>query len=128
MALGDFLFPQLELTLSTVHEFEVDVEAVSDRMSKEYQSLAARVHLNDSDMKRLKLNDGDTVSIASKTAAVIVQAFTKETLNEGIAIMPRSPWAMKLVPVPSGSLHGIAVTVKGEKKEVTPIGDLLKSP
>ena len=127
MALGDFLFPQIELILTIVHNFKVDIEAVADRMSKEYLDAAARVQLNEGDMKRLKLKDGDIVTIESKSAAVNVQAFTEEKQTEGLAVMPRSPWAMALVAVPSGKLHGLPVTVKSVKNGVTPLTDLLKT-
>ena len=120
MALGDFLFPHAELKLVIARSFEIDIEAVSDKTSKEYLGLAARVLLDDGDMKRLNLKDGDGVKIESKTASIVVQAVTNKRQSEGLAVMPYSPWAMALVDAPRDEappqMHGISVTIKGTKE------------
>ena len=125
MALGDFLFPHAELKLVIARSFETDIEAVSDKTSKEYFEMAARVQLDEGDMKRLNIKDGDVVAIESETATVMVRAYTNTRESKGLAVMPQSPWAMALVSVPEDDsppqLHGISVTVKTSKEGVTPV-------
>lgn len=129
MALGDFLFPHAELKLVIARSFETDIEAASDKTSKEYLDIAARVQLDEGDMKRLNVKDGDVVAVESKTATVLVRAFTNDRQSNGLAVMPQSPWAMALVSVPDDDsppqMHGISVTVKASKESVTPLKSLL---
>jgi len=132
MALGDFLFPHAELKLVIARSFEIDIEAISDKTSKEYFDLAARVMLDEGDMKRLNLKDGDTALVESKTANVVVRAYASRRQSKGLAVMPQSPWAMALVDVPVDDsppqMHGISVTIKGTKEPVTHLAALHESP
>ncbi|MFX0107216.1 MAG: molybdopterin dinucleotide binding domain-containing protein [Candidatus Hodarchaeota archaeon] len=132
MALGDFLFPHIELKLVIARSFEVDIEAVSDKTSKEYQDLAARVVIEEGDMKRLSLKDGASVLVTSEVSSVVVRAFSATRSSEGLAIMPPSAWSMALVPIPPENsppqLHGISVTLKGTKEKVTTLDSLFESP
>ncbi len=129
VALGDFLFPHAELKLVIARSFETDIKAVSDKTSKEYLDIAARVQLDEGDMKRLNVKDGDAVAIESKTAMVVVRAFKSTRKSTGLAVMTQSPWAMALVSVPEDDsppqMHGIPITVKASKETVTSIKSLL---
>ncbi|MFX1416070.1 MAG: molybdopterin dinucleotide binding domain-containing protein [Promethearchaeota archaeon] len=130
MSLGDFLFPQAELKLLIAHSFETDIESVRDKMSAEYLESAARVSLSIGNMKRLGLKEGEAVSVESKTGKVVVKAFPDDKLEESLAVMPRSPWALSLVAVPSDGesvqLHGIPVTVTKSNDKVTSIDSILE--
>ncbi len=130
MSLGDFLFPQAELNLVIAHSFETDIEAVRDRTSAEYQLSAARISLSTGNLKRLGLKDGDAVSVESRTGKVIVSAFPDEKLKDGLAVMPRSPWALSLVSIPPGGesvqLHGIRVVVTKSNDKVTSLDSILE--
>jgi len=130
MSLGDFLFPQAELKLVIAHSFETDIEAVRDKMSKEYLQSAARISLSTGNVKRLGLKEGDAVSVESKTGKVIVNAFPNEKLDDGLAVMPRSPWALSLVSIPPGGesvqLHGISVVVAKSNEKVTSLDSILE--
>ncbi|UCH03495.1 MAG: hypothetical protein JSW05_07805 [Candidatus Thorarchaeota archaeon] len=130
MSLGDFLFPQAELKLVIAHSFETDIEAVRNKMSTEYLESAARVSLSTGNLKRLGLKEGDSVSVESKTGKVVVKAFPDEKLEDGLAVMPRSPWALSLVAVPSDGepvqLHGIPVAVTKSSDKVTSIDSILE--
>ncbi|MFX0045681.1 MAG: molybdopterin dinucleotide binding domain-containing protein [Candidatus Hermodarchaeota archaeon] len=130
MSLGDFLFPQVELKLVIAHSFETDIEAVRNKMSTEYLESAARVSLSTGNLKRLGLKEGDAVSVESKTGKVVVKAFPDEKLEDGLAVMPRSPWALSLVAVPSDGesvqLHGIPVAVTKSSDKVTSLDSILE--
>ena len=128
MALGDFLFPQAELTLVIVHSFEADIESEKDKFSQEYLDSTAKIVLSNGDIKRLGLKEGGNVSVKSKSGSVTVRAFGDDDINEGMSTMPRGPWAMALVPVPNdGSpiqLHGIPITVVRSDGQITSLESL----
>ncbi|MHA2072433.1 MAG: molybdopterin dinucleotide binding domain-containing protein [Candidatus Thorarchaeota archaeon] len=132
MALGDFLFPHLELKLVIAHSFEVDIEAEKDKRSKEYQNLAARASFSKSDFQRLGIKEGGSVNIKSDTAQVVVSGFIDERLEDGVASMPRGPWALSMVAVPPDSsppkTHGIKVTATKTDDKVTSLDSLLEAP
>ncbi|MFW9944945.1 MAG: hypothetical protein ACFFB7_08100, partial [Candidatus Sifarchaeia archaeon] len=66
----------------------------------------------------------------SKTGKVVVSAFPDDKLEDGLAVMPRSPWALSLVAVPSDGesvqLHGISVIVTKSNDKVTPLDSILE--
>ncbi len=128
MALGDFLFPQAELTLVIVHSLETDIESEKNKFSQEYLDSAAKILLSKGDIKRLGLKEGGPVSVKSKSGSVTVRAFGDDRINDGMSTMPRGPWAMTLVPVPSdGSpiqLHGIPITVVRTDGKITSLESL----
>ncbi|MHA2141671.1 MAG: molybdopterin dinucleotide binding domain-containing protein [Candidatus Thorarchaeota archaeon] len=132
MALGDFLFPHLELKLVIAHSFEVDIEAEKDKRSKEYQDLTARASFSKTDFQRLGITEGGSVNIKSKASQVVVSGFIDERLESGLASMPHGPWALSLVEVPiDGSplkIHGIQVTVTKTNDKVTSLDSLLEVP
>jgi formylmethanofuran dehydrogenase subunit D len=132
MALGDFLFPHLELKLVIAHSFEVDIEAEKDKRSKEYQDMAARASFSKSDFQKLGIKENGSVTIKSDTAKVVVSGFIDERLEEGVTSMPRGPWAFSLVAVPAdGSppkMHGIQVTATKTDEKVTSLDSLLGAP
>ncbi|MDF1538928.1 MAG: molybdopterin dinucleotide binding domain-containing protein [Candidatus Thorarchaeota archaeon] len=123
MALGDFLFPHVELKLVIAHSFETDIASTGDKTSKEYIETAARVELHKSDLQKLGLQDGKNTNLKTKTGSVVVSAFGSDKATEGIAVMPYGPWAMALVEVPSDDsppvMHGVHVTATRSDEKVT---------
>lgn len=132
MALGDFLFPHLELKLVIAHSFEVDIEAEKDKKSKEYQDLAARASFSKSDFQKLGIKESGSVTMKSDTAQVVVSGYVDERLEDGVASMPRGPWAFSLVAVPADSsppkMHGIKITATKTDDKVTSLDSLLEAP
>ncbi|MFX1559532.1 MAG: molybdopterin dinucleotide binding domain-containing protein [Promethearchaeota archaeon] len=131
MALGDFLFPHIDLKLIVARSFEADVESAKDILSKEFLDSAARVNLSKGDLQRLSLKDGGHANIKSKAGSIVVAAYGDEKVTEGSAIVPYGPWALALISVPEdGSppqIHGVSVTVTRSDGEVTPLEQLLES-
>lgn len=132
MALGDFLFPHLELKLVIAHSFEVDIEATKDKMSAEFQDLAARAFFSKNDFQRLGIKEGGSVTIKSKVGTVVVKGYIDERLDGGIASMPRGPWAFTLVDVPKEDappqMHGILITATKTDDKVTSLDSLFEAP
>lgn len=131
MALGDFLFPHVDLKLVIARSFEADVESAKDILSKEFLDSAARVRLSKGDLQRLGLKDGGHASIKSKAGVIVLVAYGDEKVPEGSAVIPYGPWALALVSVPKDDsapqFHGVSVTVTRSDDEVTPLESLLES-
>ena len=130
MALGDFLFPHVELKLIIARSFQADVESAKDILSKEFFDSAARVRLSIGDFQRLGLKDGGHASIESKAGSVVLVAYGDEAVPEGSVVIPYGPWGLSLVAVPENGtppqLHGVSVTVTRSDDEVTPLETLLE--
>lgn len=131
MALGDFLFPHVDLKLIIARSFEADVESAKDILSKEFLDSAARLQLSKGDLQRLGLKDGGHANVKSKTGNIVLVAYGDEKVPEGSAIIPHGPWALALVAVPkddsSPQLHGVSVTVTRTDDKVTSLDALLES-
>jgi formylmethanofuran dehydrogenase subunit D len=131
MSLGDFLFPNVELKLVIVRSFKTDIEATRGTSSDKYAMETAVVHLHHSDMQKLSLKEGSTVSLKSQSGNVVVRATVDDKTPEGYAVMPQGPWALALVAIPEGksppTLHGIAVTATRSTEDITSVGLLFGS-
>ncbi len=131
MALGDFLFPHVELKLVIVRSFRTDVESARGKPSEKYASETALVRLNNNDMRRLSLKEGSTVRLKSPTGMIIIRATIDDKVPEGSAVMPHGPWALALVAVPENELpptfHGVAVIATRSKDDITSLETLFGS-
>ncbi len=124
MALRDFLYPSLELSLVLARSLTVDkIASLHGTASNAFQNVAANITLNLLDGQRLGLHEGDAVEVSSKTRQVVVQVQLDEVTPEGMAMMPPSPWAFALVTEDEVS-QGIAITVKPTKNTITPFESL----
>jgi formylmethanofuran dehydrogenase subunit D len=130
MALGDFLFPNVELELVIAHSFEADIESTKDILSKEFVEIAARVRLSNGVFKRLGLKDGGHADIRSDAGNIVLAAYGDENVPEGTAVVPYSPWALALVSAPKDDsppkYNGVKVTVMRTNEDITPLEQLLQ--
>jgi formylmethanofuran dehydrogenase subunit D len=124
LALRDFLYPSIELSLILARSFTVDkIASLHGTASDAFQNVAARILLNPRDMQRLGLSEGDAVEVSSKTKLVIVQVQLDEATPEGLGVMPPSPWVFALI-TESKITQGTTITVKPTKKTITPFDSL----
>lgn len=132
MSLGELLFPKLELKLIIARSSDTDIKATQGKDSTEYIESAARIRMNEVDLKRLNIKEGDTVSIKNKIGQVVVKAYIDEGVDSSIGVMPYSPWALVLVNVSTEiteiQLQGLSVEVTRSDEEVTSLDGLLDSP
>jgi len=129
MALGDFLFPNADLTLVIVRSFKTDVESAKGTPSQKYTTETAIVRLHNNDMRRLNVKEGTTISLKSSCGSVIVKGIVDNKTPEGNAVMPHGPWALALVAIPENDsppkLHGIKVTATRSEESITSLEELL---
>jgi len=123
MALGDFLFPHIEMKLVIARSFESDIAGAEDKLSQEYIDATAKVDLHKSDLQKLGLKDGKNANLKSSVGSIVVKAFGSEKATEGIAVMPHGPWALALVDVPVDGtppkMHGVSVSATRSDEDVT---------
>lgn len=125
MALRDFLYPHLEVTLILARALDVDeAQAGFGSLSNEYQQVAARIRISPRDAQRLNLKEGNHVMVSSDTGKVVVVAEIQSDQPEGMVVMHPAPWAFALIKamIPS---QGTEVTIKPSTEPVTPIDQLL---
>lgn len=129
MSLGDFLFPNVELKLIIARSFKTDIEVARGIPSDRYTNETAIVRLHHSDMQKLSLKEGSTVSLKSSSGSVVVKAIADDKTPEGHAVMPQGLWALALVAIPEGTSppakHGIAVIATRSTEDITSIESLL---
>jgi formylmethanofuran dehydrogenase subunit D len=129
LSLGEFLFPRLELTLVIAYSSDTEIKATRGKNSEEYTESAARIRMNESDLKRLNLKEHDTVSVKNKIGNIVVRAYIDSSINSGTALMPYSPWALALVDVASDleliQLHGIRIEVSKTDEEISSLDEIL---
>ncbi len=107
----------LRLTLLIERTHDQELASKISTCSDEYVKFCALAFLSKTDMEKLGIKDGDCIELSFMTSKVVVKAFSKEDIEEGLIIMPLSPWSMALIP-PIVSSEGhpvygrIKVTVK----------------
>ncbi|NYT01216.1 MAG: formylmethanofuran dehydrogenase [Methanosarcinales archaeon] len=102
------------------------------RYSQEYQDLSAVVRLDQLDMKRLGLKDGQRVAVEGDSGTVVVTARTSdESPHPGVALMPNSPWSNRLVPEETDEsripeFKNLKGRIVATEEKVKPISELLE--
>jgi formylmethanofuran dehydrogenase subunit D len=131
LSLGELLFPKLELKLVIARSSDTEINAAHGKTSTDYRESAARIRMNESDLKRINIKEGSRVSVGNKIGKVVVKAFINDGINSGACVMPYSPWALALVDIPSDTtvvqFHGIDVEVTKSNESVTSLDQLLDS-
>ena len=131
MSLGELLFPKLELKLVIARSSDTDIKATKGKDSAEYIESAARIRVNESDLKRLNLKESNEVLVKNKIGNVVVRAYIDDGIKPGIAVMPYGPWALALADSSSETtdtiLQGIKIEVTKSDDELTSLEELLVS-
>ncbi len=103
------------------------------KLSREYKDGVAICEMEESDMKVLGVEPGQSVRVTSKYGSVVVKATKAKESNPGIIFIPVGAWANQLIgPETYGSgmpdFKGIPVEVEAALAEpVLDLKDLLKS-
>ena len=131
MSLGELLFPKLELKLVISRSSDADIKAIQGKESTEYIDSAARIQMNEANIKRLNIKEGDTVSVKTRTGKVNVRAHINEGVDSSLGVMPYGPWALALVIINMETteiqLQGLSIEVTKSDEEITPLDALLDS-
>ncbi|WP_456472082.1 tungsten-dependent formylmethanofuran dehydrogenase subunit FwdD [Methanocaldococcus sp.] len=100
-----------------------------------YVKAAAVVYINEEDMEKLGIKEGDNVKVKSEWGEVVVKAKKAiEKNQEGMVFIPMGPWANLLVPPETDStgmphLKGypqFKVTIEKTNEKVLDMKELMK--
>ena len=94
------------------------------KTSEEYQNEVANIFLNEDDMKKLGLEEGSPVKVATESGTTVVKC-RKDDLDEGVAFMPLGPWASRVMSADTAGT-GIPQS-KGLESEITETNQKVKS-
>jgi formylmethanofuran dehydrogenase subunit D len=91
---GKFLkAPEYEITITTFRDVFQSVELETENMA-EYAEKSAVIYLGEEEMKKMNLQEGAHVKLATEMGSVVVKVKKSST---GIASMPNSPWCNALI-------------------------------
>lgn len=81
-------------------------------------------------MAEIGVKDGDKVEVSSLFGSVVVKVKADDGLEDGVAVMPMSPWSMSLIPPFMGQegfpIYGrTIVSIKPASRSITELQELL---
>jgi len=103
------------------------------KVSREYFEAVAICEMNEEDMKRLGVKDGDHVKVTTRFGSVVLIAKSLKRIgSSGIAFIPYGLWANQVMGSETDGtgmplLKGVPAEVEPTKERVSTIEDLVKS-
>jgi len=103
------------------------------KVSREYFEAVAVCEMNEEDMKRLGVKDGDHVKVTTRFGSVVLIAKSLKRIgSSGIAFIPYGLWANQVMGSETDGtgmplLKGVPAEVEPTKERVSTIEDLVKS-
>ena len=103
------------------------------KMSKEYVESVAVCEMNEEDMKRLRIKDGDRVKVTTEFGSVVLTAKKSRRIRSpGTAFVPYGPWANCIMGSDTDGtgmplLKGVPARLEPTDEEVSSIRDLINS-
>ncbi len=116
----------IEVTLVTGRSLAQGIALEKGKLSEDYLKNVAVVELDENDLRRLGISEGDTVKVKTKFGEVVVKAIKSREPHPGIAFIPMGPWA-SLVVDPSTEGSGMP-TLKGIHAEISPTKEPVMNP
>ena len=87
----------LKVTLLTGRSLSQGRSKEQGKLSDFYFQSVACCEISDEDLKKIQINPGQNVRIATEHGSVVVKAVTPtQTLNTGVVFMPYSIWATQV--------------------------------
>lgn len=105
MGFGQFLAaPEVKLRIVTYRDIFQDSAKVASLFGEDYEKLSAVIKLDQKDISKLAIKEGDTLMLKNGFGKVVVKAQGSgyERPHPGTAYMVNSPWSNTLVPEDSG--------------------------
>ena len=102
---GQFLSsPEVKLRIVTYRDAFQDAAKVESLFGEEYEKLSAVILLDQKDITKLSVKEGETVILKNSSGKVVVRAQKSgyEQPHPGIGYMVNSPWSNALVPEDAG--------------------------
>jgi len=103
------------------------------KTSKEYVESVAVCEMNEKDMEKLKIQNGDRVRVTTKFGSVVLTAKKSRRIRSpGTAFIPYGPWANHVMGSATDGtgmplLKGLSAHVESTEEKVSTIRDLIDS-
>jgi len=119
---------QFKLIIARTHNSELMSKIGS--LNNDYANSVAVVFISKSSMAEIGVKDGDKVEVSSLFGSVVVKVKADDGLEDGVAVMPMSPWSMSLIPPFMGQegfpIYGrTIVSIKPASRSITELQELL---
>ncbi len=108
----------LEVVLLTGRTRRQGVGLEAGKLSEIYFEATTQIRLDAKDIKKLKIEPGDTVEVTTEHGSIVLRAELAPRASEGIGFIPYGPWANCII---GGDTDSTGMpTMKGLKAKVTP--------
>jgi len=103
------------------------------KTSKDYMESVAICEMNEEDMKKIRIRDGDRVKVTTKFGSVVLIAKKSRRISSpGTAFIPYGPWANCITGSATDGtgmplLKGVPASVEPTDEKVLTIRDLINS-
>ncbi|MEM2341194.1 MAG: molybdopterin dinucleotide binding domain-containing protein [Candidatus Bathyarchaeia archaeon] len=121
----------MEFTLITGRTIKQGCTKEYAKLSEEYKMSVAVCEMNQDDMKKLNIKDGDNVRITTEIGSVIVKAKRSRRIRDsGIVFIPFGPWVNTILPSETEGtgmplLKGFKVKIEPTNEPISNLKDLL---
>ncbi|MGP8336769.1 MAG: molybdopterin dinucleotide binding domain-containing protein, partial [Methanosarcinaceae archaeon] len=105
MEFGAFLAtPEYKVTIVTYRDIFQSAMMEEGRFSEEYTKLSAVIKMDAADIKKLGVNERDTVVVKNDCGKIVIRVESSghDSSHKGFAYMPNSPWSNALVSADTG--------------------------
>jgi len=124
---------RLEFVILTGRTIDQGCGKEIGKTSREYVESVAICELNEKDMKRLGIKDGDRVKVTTKFGSVVLTAKKSRRIkSSGTAFIPYGPWANCIMGSDTDGtgmplLKGVSAQIEPTDMKVSTIRDLIDS-
>jgi formylmethanofuran dehydrogenase subunit D len=124
--------PKINVTLVSGRTAQQGVGLEEGKTSESYVKSVNHVQLSPDDAAKMKLKEGDAVSVETRHGSVVVNWKPSKELEPGMAFFPYGPWANQVYGYETEGtgmpmFKGIDATVAPSKGKVKSIEALVKS-
>jgi formylmethanofuran dehydrogenase subunit D len=124
--------PKINVTLVSGRTAQQGVGLEEGKTSESYVKSVNHVQLSPDDAAKMKLKEGDAVSVETRHGSVVVNWKPSKELEPGMAFFPYGPWANQVYGYETEGtgmpmFKGIDATVTPSKGKVKSIEELVKS-
>jgi len=100
------------------------------KTSEEYHDNVALIMMNENDMKKIGVKEGEHVEVRTKFGSAVVRC-KESRIDSGIAFMPYGPWANMVIGADTGGTgmpdsKGVKATISATDNDVLTIADVIK--
>jgi formylmethanofuran dehydrogenase subunit D len=117
------------MKLITARTLKQGMAMEENKFSQNYQDVCATAFLNEKDMEKFNLKDGDLIKVKTIYGEVVVKC-KKGEIEEGNLFIPMGPWANMLISSKDGTgmpdFKGIDVEISKTDEKILSVEEIIK--